>query len=610
MHVESGAVLASRVRLDRLATRQHLGWLRGNSEPGDEAALIVAPARWAHTFFATAPTDVAFVDADGRVVKIRRSMRPWRVALALEARGVIQAMPGFITRSRTRVGDRVALREEQAARPVRDAAAWHSEFDQASESARAEFRDSVSAALADEEAGADPWGVGPADAPDLRPQVPREEAPAPAPSRPAPAPAPSRPAPAPPPTRPAPAPARVETGDAGRPKPASNRAFQKGVDLAALTARETPIAWFEAVAIVQELCAVLLNGRRGDPPAEFEAEDVAITAEGTVEVRGGASHGLPSVPQVGHLLLTLLGEAETLPVQLRLFALQEVSPTPRCSTLGEFSNQLALFERPNRQATIREVYQRFMAMPARPAEAPAAAKATPRPHRPRVARVPLWRSRRFRGAAAAVAVLAVAGAAAALLWQAGVPLLWGGARAGAPAAAAGDGASMSEEAVARIREAALRIWGARPPSRAPMPATVPPAQPAGLELPKGVLPDAPATLALPASAGSLSGGVAEAGPAAASSRVFSSFDPDVVAPVLVRPHLPASPRPGVREEDLPQVELVVSPSGDVESVKLVTPSAGVHSAMMLSAIKTWHFQPASLDGRAVRYRLLLRLTNQ
>ena len=54
----------------------------------------------------------------------------------------------------------------------------------------------------------------------------------------------------------------------------------------------------------------------------------------------------------------------------------------------------------------------------------------------------------------------------------------------------------------------------------------------------------------------------------------------------------------------------MSPSGDVESVKLVTPSAGVHSAMMLSAIKTWHFQPASRDGHPVRYRLTLRLTNQ
>jgi hypothetical protein len=99
-------------------------------------------------------------------------------------------------------------------------------------------------------------------------------------------------------------------------------------------------------------------------------------------------------------------------------------------------------------------------------------------------------------------------------------------------------------------------------------------------------------------------------PAAPGPVVFSSRDADVVPAVLLRPHLPAAPRPGVRMEDLPQVELVVSPSGDVESVKLLTPTAGVHSAMMLSAIKTWHFEPATRDGHAVRYRLTLRLTNQ
>jgi outer membrane biosynthesis protein TonB len=58
------------------------------------------------------------------------------------------------------------------------------------------------------------------------------------------------------------------------------------------------------------------------------------------------------------------------------------------------------------------------------------------------------------------------------------------------------------------------------------------------------------------------------------------------------------------------VELLVSPTGEVESVKLLTQPARVMSAMMLSAIKTWRFAPASHDGRPVRYRLLLRLTNE
>jgi hypothetical protein len=54
----------------------------------------------------------------------------------------------------------------------------------------------------------------------------------------------------------------------------------------------------------------------------------------------------------------------------------------------------------------------------------------------------------------------------------------------------------------------------------------------------------------------------------------------------------------------------VSPAGEVESVKLLTQSAGVGPAMMLSAIKNWRFHPATRDGQPVRYRMIIRLTNQ
>ena len=56
--------------------------------------------------------------------------------------------------------------------------------------------------------------------------------------------------------------------------------------------------------------------------------------------------------------------------------------------------------------------------------------------------------------------------------------------------------------------------------------------------------------------------------------------------------------------------MVVSPAGDVESVKLLTQPTGVGPAMMLSAIKNWRFHPATRDGQPVRYRLRIRLTNR
>ncbi|MGE5200144.1 MAG: hypothetical protein ACM3H9_10925, partial [Rhodospirillaceae bacterium] len=128
--------------------------------------------------------------------------------------------------------------------------------------------------------------------------------------------------------------------------PTSRSPLSGRVDLAGLLERQAPLSWFEAVAIVQEVCDVLLESRRGGRADDLDPGEVALTAEGAVKVSGGVMRGLPTVPQVAHLLLALLGLAQTLPVQLRLLALQEVSPTPGCQTLREFSARLAAFERP------------------------------------------------------------------------------------------------------------------------------------------------------------------------------------------------------------------------------------------------------------------------
>ena len=92
--------------------------------------------------------------------------------------------------------------------------------------------------------------------------------------------------------------------------------------------------------------------------------------------------------------------------------------------------------------------------------------------------------------------------------------------------------------------------------------------------------------------------------------VYSNVDSEVVPPALVRSRLPSDPPKGMRSDALPEVEIVVSSSGEVESVKLVTEQAGVGPSMMLSAIKAWRFRPATRDGEPVRYRLRMRLTNQ
>lgn len=91
--------------------------------------------------------------------------------------------------------------------------------------------------------------------------------------------------------------------------------------------------------------------------------------------------------------------------------------------------------------------------------------------------------------------------------------------------------------------------------------------------------------------------------------IYSAEDLEVVPPVSIHPRLPSEPPPGIDVESLPLVELVIAASGEVESVRLRAPSPDVRTSMMISAVKAWRFQPATRQGRAVRYRQTIRLTN-
>lgn len=53
------------------------------------------------------------------------------------------------------------------------------------------------------------------------------------------------------------------------------------------------------------------------------------------------------------------------------------------------------------------------------------------------------------------------------------------------------------------------------------------------------------------------------------------------------------------------MELIVSETGVVERVRLVTPPQRMPDIQILSVAKVWKFTPAMKDGHPVRYRLLL-----
>ena len=69
------------------------------------SALIIAPTSAIHTFWMRFAIDVAFVSKEGRVVKVRPAVLPWRMAGAWRAYAVIEMAAGAFEKSETRAGD-------------------------------------------------------------------------------------------------------------------------------------------------------------------------------------------------------------------------------------------------------------------------------------------------------------------------------------------------------------------------------------------------------------------------------------------------------------------------------------------------------------------------
>lgn len=107
-------VRTHRVVADQLLTafdsRSRRQGLLGRDALPDGSALIIAPSNAVHTFFMRFPIDILFVRRDGRVVKVRSTVRPWRITASLRAFAVIELPAGSLAQSGTTAGDSVICR--------------------------------------------------------------------------------------------------------------------------------------------------------------------------------------------------------------------------------------------------------------------------------------------------------------------------------------------------------------------------------------------------------------------------------------------------------------------------------------------------------------------
>lgn len=67
--------------------------------------LWIIPCEGIHTFFMRFHIDVLFLDRNKKVVKAVSRMRPWRIALSLRGRSVLELPAGTIEETRTAPGD-------------------------------------------------------------------------------------------------------------------------------------------------------------------------------------------------------------------------------------------------------------------------------------------------------------------------------------------------------------------------------------------------------------------------------------------------------------------------------------------------------------------------
>jgi uncharacterized membrane protein (UPF0127 family) len=111
---DRGALVCERCRVADGPLSRLRGLLgRRGLEPG--SGLLLEPCSSIHTFFMRFPIDAVFLDAEGRVLRVRPRMGPWRVAGARGARTVLELAAGEAERAGVVPGDRLYMTPVPAA---------------------------------------------------------------------------------------------------------------------------------------------------------------------------------------------------------------------------------------------------------------------------------------------------------------------------------------------------------------------------------------------------------------------------------------------------------------------------------------------------------------
>lgn len=390
------------------------------------------------------------------------------------------------------------------------------------------------------------------------------------------------------------------------------------VRLSELTDGAVDVAWHEAVAVVRQLATQALS----DPAAAPHITSTWIDVAGAVRVGPGAGGRAPGVPALADVLAALLPTSSP----PELLALTTPART-HGATPEKFIEALSFFARPDDDAAIgglasralseRHVLARADALKAltersRYTEMPATPDAAPTP-------------KRLTSRALTVAGLVIT--AASVLAVGNLALTGRTAGSGASAQVLPHAAAVVAQRVQKgMASASSFVSGAMGAAATPrgrgadveLPAPVrgqgSPARRAVTAVPRSVATEMPMA-PMPPAAGSAPPGKAlpaleevQHALAAAPHGNYSAAARDVVPPALLRSQMPEQPTTGLPGERRGVLDLVIGADGEVVSARLTSESSRHQDRMMVSAAKAWRFRPASRNGEAVGYRLLMPIT--
>jgi TonB family protein len=90
-------------------------------------------------------------------------------------------------------------------------------------------------------------------------------------------------------------------------------------------------------------------------------------------------------------------------------------------------------------------------------------------------------------------------------------------------------------------------------------------------------------------------------------RIYTSNDPDVVPPGVIKQDLPAFPGQVVMPRQ-GLLEVLIDETGVVESALMRVGVSNVYDQLALAAARNWRFRPATMNGMPVKYRKAVQVT--